>query len=83
MKLEELTEKAKTLYVYDDGKVTELDTADELAMQRFNNKYEFHADSVFDFPVEKGVRVFEVKGKTIIVSDDPNALAAEVEERSK
>jgi hypothetical protein len=83
MKLEELKEGSKILYVYDSGKITELDTTDELAMQRFNNKYNFHEESLFDYPVEKGVREFQVKGKTIIVSDDPTALAAEVESQTK
>ena len=87
MKLSDiLTERTKAndkvLYVYDSGKITELDTSDDLARQRFDNKYGFHEDSLWDFPVERGVRVFEVKGRTIVVSDDPVALAAEVEKQS-
>jgi hypothetical protein len=68
-----------TLYVYDSGDVSELNTADKVAMQRFDNKYGFHEDSLFDFPVEYGVREFQSNGRTIIVSDDPQALAAAVE----
>ena len=72
----------RTLYVYDSSsnKVTELDTKDELAMQRFDNKYNFHEDTLSDIPKIKGVRRFETDGNTIIVSSDPQAIAAEVEE---
>lgn len=71
------------LYVYDsaDPEVVELDTRDELAMQRFSNKYGFHSDSLWDIPEDKGVRTFEVKGRLIFVSDNPMALAAEVEKQ--
>lgn len=74
--------KDSMLYVFDGGRIAELDTKDELAMQRFNNKYGFHSDSVFDFPIEKGVREFQHKGRIILVSDDPQAIAAEVEAQS-
>lgn len=69
------------LYVYDSqtGEVTELDTLDQLAMQRFNNHYGFHSDSLWDIPEERGVRVFTSKGNTVVVGSDPVAIAAEVE----
>ena len=76
-----LVESDKVMYVYDSGEkeVTEVDTSDELAMQRFNNKYKFHSDSLYDVPDVKGVRVFHHEGRVIVTGTDPIAVAAEVE----
>lgn len=79
--MESLDQFSSTLYVYDNGNVTELDTSNNLAMQQFSNQYGFHSDSLNDIPVERGVQVFQSNNRTIIVSADPVALSAEVEAR--
>ena len=90
MKLKQLFEQYDdeyddgVLYVYDSSTqdVTELDTNDELAMQRFNNNYNFHADSLSDIPEVNGVRVFQTNGRTVVVGSSPVNIAAEVERLS-
>jgi hypothetical protein len=80
-----LIKEDKILYVHDStqSKVVELNTSNQLEMQRFNNKYKFHSDSLYDIPLSKGVRMFDVNGKHVMVSDNPTALAAAVEDHNK
>lgn len=74
---------AEILHVYHNGEVTELNTADMLAMQRFSNKYNFHNDSIYDLPEVNGVVEFLAPdGNPVLVADNLQNLAAEVESRS-
>lgn len=72
-----------TLYVHDGDHTYELDTNDQVAMQQFNNRYGFHADSLYDVPVENGVQKFQGPEGVVCVSHDPQSLAAEVERMSE
>jgi len=80
-RIESLNEygESRILYVFDGVSIEELDTHNDTAMAHFDEKYGFDSSSVFDFPIERGVREFQVNGQIILVSGDPQALAAEVE----
>ncbi|MBV1925021.1 MAG: hypothetical protein KUG49_00755 [Dokdonia sp.] len=69
------------VYVHDslENETTELDTGDQMAMARFNRKYGFRSDSLYDIPKIRGVRTFTSQGVTIVVGSDPIAIATEVE----
>ena len=73
------------VYVYDSAEeeITEYNFANESEYARFDQKYGFDSDSIFDFPVKRGVRRFELHNtnppRTVIVSPDMQAIAAEVE----
>lgn len=73
------------VFVYDshEDEISEVNLQNELERARFERKYGFEFDSIFDIPAERGVRHFELHNinppKTVIVSPDMQALAAEVE----
>ena len=73
------------VHVYDSSKqeISNYNLKDELSSARFNNEYGFDSDSIFDFPIEQGVRTFQLHNanppRTVIVSPDMQALAAAVE----
>jgi len=71
------------MFVYDEyeGKVVEVDMENQIERQRFDNKYNFHCDSLFDYPEHNGVREFMNGSAFVFTSEDPIALATAVEER--
>ena len=77
------------VFVYDsyEDEISEYNLRDELQYARFDDKYGFDSSSLFDFPIENGVRHFTNHDvnppKEVIVSPDMQSLAAAVEAESQ